>query len=430
MKKIGILFMAALLVTLMMTSLVSCQKEAEKSTKTPSAEVKETPKVATATKGSYKDGIYFAVEDSFASSGWKYAVTIEVKNGSIVNADWNGVNISSGAPKKSVDQAGKYNMVKFGKAQAEWYEQATRAEQYLVKTQDPTAISYKDAEGHTDDISGVSIHVTEFFNLAQKALSQEPVGRGKYADGAYYMLDKEFASSGWKEYVSLTVINGYIVGVNWSAINRTGDDKKLFDAAGKYGMQAKGGAQAEWSVQATAAENYLIKTQDPSAITYTDNEGHTDAISGVSIHVNSLFNLVDEALKAGPQAIGPYTDGGYYAIQDSFGSSGWKEYVSLFVENGKIISAYWSALNEAGDDKKAYDMAGKYGMKTKAGAQAEWYEQAAKVEQHLLATQDVSAISFIDDEGHTDDIAGVSVHVNSFYELAAQALKNGVVAYK
>ncbi len=46
-----------------------------------------------------------------------------------------------------------------------------------------------------------------------------------YADGAYYMLDDEFASSGWKEYVALTVINGNIVGVNWSAINRTGDDK-------------------------------------------------------------------------------------------------------------------------------------------------------------------------------------------------------------
>ena len=49
-----------------------------------------------------------------------------------------------------------------------------------------------------------------------------------------------------------------------------------------------------------------------------------------------------------------------------------------------------------------------------------WYEQANKVEQHLLKTQDVSAISYNDDEGHTDDISGVSIHVDSFYNLAAK----------
>lgn len=429
MKKISILFMMGLLVTLMMVSLVSCQKKAESPVKaTDAAVVKETPKASVA-KGSYTDGIYFAVEDSFSSSGWKYAVTVVVENSTIVEADWNGVNVSAGATKKDVDKAGKYNMVKFGAAQAEWYEQAQKAEQHLLETQDPTAINYTDNEGHTDDIAGVSIHVVEFFDLAEKALAQGPVGRGMYADGAYYMLDDKFASSGWKEYVALTVINGNIVGANWSAINKTGDDKKLYDAAGKYNMVKFGGAQAEWSVQAAKAEQYLMDLQDPSLVEYKDDEGHTDAVGGVSIHVDGLFNLAAKALEAGPRNLGPYTDGGYYAIQDSF-NNGWKEYVSLFVENGTIVSAYWSALNEKGDDKKVFDMDGKYNMVAYGGAQAEWYQQAAKVEQHLLNTQDVSAISYKDNEGHTDDIAGVSVHVDSFYELAAKALKNGVVSYK
>ncbi|MBK5201179.1 MAG: FMN-binding protein, partial [Spirochaetaceae bacterium] len=386
----------------------------------------EAPKAVVVKDGSYEDGIYFATEDSFASNGWKYVVTLAVENGKITKADWNGVNVSAGPSKKAVDKAGKYNMKKLGGALADWSEEAAKVEQYLIKTQDPSVISYKDDKGHTDDIAGVSIHVVEFFELAQKALANSPVGKGMYEDGAYFMADSEFPDSGWKNYVALTVINGNIVGANWSAIDTMGEDKKLFDAAGKYNMVKFGGAQAEWSEQATKAEQYLIDIQDPSLVKYIDEEGHTDAISGVSIHISGFMALVNAALKAGPVVLGPYTDGGYYATQDAF-DNGWKEYVSLFVKNGNIVNVYWSALNKEGEDKKAFDMAGNYNMVKFGGAQAEWYEQAALVEQHLLKTQDVSAISYKDDAGHTDDISGASIHVSGFYELVAKALNNGVV---
>jgi major membrane immunogen (membrane-anchored lipoprotein) len=424
MKKNKVLYMASL-VALMVVSLVSCQKKTE----TPAAAAtvtKEAPKTVATTEASYEDGIYFAVEDEFASNGWKFTVTLTVEDGKIAKADWNSVNVNAGADKKTYDMAGKYNMVKFGGAQADWYEQAEKVEQYLIETQDPSVISYKDDNGHTDDIAGVSVHVVEFFDLAQEALDNGPVGRGKYEDGAYFMADSEFPSSGWKDYVSLTVINGNIVGVNWSAIDKIGEDKKLYDAAGKYNMVEFGGAQANWSEQAAKAEQYLIDTQDPTAISYKDDEGHTDDIAGVSVHVNGLFALADAALKAGPVEIGPYTDGGYYASYDEF-DNGWKEFVSLFVSNGNIVDVYWSAVNEAGDDKKAYDMAGNYNMVEFGGAQADWYKQAAIAEQHLIDTQDVTAITYKDDSGHTDDIAGVSVHVNGLYELAAKALENGAI---
>jgi hypothetical protein len=64
--------------------------------------------------------------------------------------------------------------------QAEWYQQAEKAEAHLLKTQDPAAISYKDSEGHTDDIAGVSVHVMHSSNLLQGSCSR-PVGRGPYA---------------------------------------------------------------------------------------------------------------------------------------------------------------------------------------------------------------------------------------------------------
>jgi len=435
MKKRNVAFLV-LAIALALFVVSGCAKKAEPvaqapvAAPAPAAAPAPVPAPAPATVSStYADGVYFAMDEAFGSSGWKYGVTIVVKGGKITDVDWNGLNVNAGFDKKTIDMAGKYNMVKFGGAQAEWYQQAEKAEAHLIKTQDPTKITYKDAAGHTDDIAGVSIHVVEMFSLAEKALAAGPVGVGSYKDGAYFAMADEYPSSGWKEYVSLTVMNGRIAAVNWSAVNKNGDDKKSYDKAGKYNMVKFGGAQAEWYQQAEKAEAHLIKIQDPKKITYKDDQGHTDDFAGASIHVDTLFNLAQEALAAGPVELGPYTDGGYYASEDAFGSSGWKGFVSLLVKDGNIVNVYWSAVNEAGDDKKAFDMAGNYNMVKFGGAQAEWYQQAAAVESHLLVTQDPKKISYKDANGHTDDIAGATIHVNDFYALVEKALAAGAKKY-
>jgi len=245
----------------------------------------------------YEDGIYFAQGEKFdEESGWKSVVTIEVKDGKIVSADWNGAHKNGGADKKTQSVSGNYGMVQYGKAQAEWHEQAKKAEAYLIEKQDPTDIKYSD-EGKTDAISGVSIHVSEFFKLAEKALANGVVEKGTYKDGAYHAEQANFADNGWKETVDITVINGNIVAANWNAVHKDGgDDKKTQSVSGAYGMVAKAKAQSEWHEQAAKAEAFLLEKQDPTAMEYSDNEGHTDAITGVSIHVNSFFQLAEEAL--------------------------------------------------------------------------------------------------------------------------------------
>ncbi|MGE4453620.1 MAG: hypothetical protein AB7D92_03730 [Sphaerochaeta sp.] len=401
----------------------SAVQKAEATVSTPE------PAPSVAQEKSYADGIYFAAADSFASSGWKETVTITVEGGKIIEADWNAVNTNAGADKKTYDKAGKYNMVKFGSAQAEWYEQAEKAEAFLLETQDPAAITYTDNEGHTDAIAGVSVHVDAFFDLASEALEAGPVGRGPYEDGAYFAIADSYPSSGWKEYVSLTVLNGRIAAVNWSAVNRAGDDKKPYDIAGNYNMAKFGSAQAEWYEQAAKAEAYLLETQDLDGITYKDDDGHTDDIAGVSIHVDALYNLAKEALEAGPSAIGPFSDGTYYASEDAFSSSGWKGYVSLLVNNGNIEDVYWSAVDKDGRDKKQVAADGGYGMIKTSGIGKEWHEQAAAVEAYLLSTQDPKQITYKDENGHTDDISGATIHVNDFYALVEKALASGPKKY-
>ena len=138
----------------------------------------KTPEVSVENLGvsveDLEDGIYEAQEDEFDSnSGWKYMVTLEVKDGKIVDAVWNGVHKDGGDDKVTQSINGDYGMVEHGKAIAEWHEQAALVEDYLLEVQDPTDIEYSNDEGSTDAIAGATIHVKEFFDLAVKALKSQ-----------------------------------------------------------------------------------------------------------------------------------------------------------------------------------------------------------------------------------------------------------------
>ncbi|MCJ8011890.1 FMN-binding protein [Paenibacillus sp. KQZ6P-2] len=292
-KRWSILLTGALMAGL----LAGCgsDKEASTTTTDPAPAATDTKDTAQtpAESGSYKDGKYFAEGSMDEKSGWQPYVTLTVEGGKITQADWNYVSAKGGPDKKTLDKAGKYGM-KAGGGSSEWYEQAEKAEQYLIEKQDPAAIAVKD-DGKTDAISGVSIHVKDFTSLAEQALAAGPATSGAYKDGSYHAegdaFDKE---TGWKSTVDITVANGNIIYAYFSGVNDKGEDKQTVSKEGKYGMKA-GGAQAEWHEEAIKAQDYLIEKQDPAAITLKD-DGTTDAISGVTIHIKDYVTLAQKAL--------------------------------------------------------------------------------------------------------------------------------------
>lgn len=242
-----------------------------------------------------KNGVYFAQDEAFGKTGWKEQVIIEVNNGKIVRAVWNGVsNIAGAIDKKSYAASGKYGMIKASSIKAEWDAQAKAVEEYLVKTQDINFSKIK-ADGKTDAITGATFTVSEFFTLAKKALAAAPVSKGVYKDGWYYAEQPNFDKSGWKDYVVVTVVNGSIVNVVWSGIPKDPAKKsKLVEAQlGSYKMNAK---QGEWNVQSERLCQAIVKAGDPAKIALNAN-GKTDAVSGVSITANAV-TLAIEALKA------------------------------------------------------------------------------------------------------------------------------------
>jgi major membrane immunogen (membrane-anchored lipoprotein) len=122
-------------------------------------------------KGIYKDGTYTAEAKDFdAKSGWKSTISITVTDGYIATVDWNGLNKKGGDDKKTVSKAGNYGMKANGGSLAEWHEEAALVEKFLIEKQDVAAITLK-GDGKTDAISGATIAVSDFVELATQALA-------------------------------------------------------------------------------------------------------------------------------------------------------------------------------------------------------------------------------------------------------------------
>ncbi|WP_438493214.1 FMN-binding protein [Paenibacillus sp. IHBB 3054] len=299
MKKASVILSSALVLG---TLLAGCGNNKDANNAAPTNAPVETTAPATNSgsntagteTGKYKDGTYFGTIEADAETGWQTYALLTVEGGKITKADWNAFNVkNAGDLKKKVSEDGKYGLVEKGGAQSEWHEQAVKAEAYLIEKQDPAAITV-DAEGHTDAISGVSVHVNDFVAAAQAALAAGPAEAGAYKDGGYHAEGEMDKESGWKSTVDLTVANGNVVAVKFSGLNAAGDDKKQFSVDGKYGMKA-GGASAEWHEEIALAEKYFLENK--GAAPTLDAEGKTDAISGVSIHVGEYFTLAEKALE-------------------------------------------------------------------------------------------------------------------------------------
>jgi major membrane immunogen (membrane-anchored lipoprotein) len=244
-----------------------------------------------------KDGVYFAQESGFGSSGWREEVVVTVAGGKIASVVWNGTSNLGLADKKTVAAAGKYGMKKASKLGLEWDQEAANVEAWLVKSQD-IGFSKFNAKGETDAISGASLTVKNFFELVNKALASAPVAKGIYTkDGWYFAEQTGFdPQSGWKDNVLVTVVNGSVVDVLWNGVYKDKTKKsKLVEAlAGRYGM-GKVAKKGEWNLQAAATEEAILKAQDPSKIAMR-KDGTSDAVSGASIHLTAV-GLAAEALK-------------------------------------------------------------------------------------------------------------------------------------
>jgi len=421
-----------LVMALVLSGVVACSPAEEPEEPAEEQEEPAEEQEEPAEKVDYEDGIYYAEQDEFGGTGWKYHVILTVEDGKFVDAQWKGTNRVPQTNKYDQSVNGDYGMVEYGDASAPWFEQADATIDYFLENQSVEVSEdfYTSEDGHTDAIAGVTIHVVEFFELAEKAVANGPVPEGDYTDGYPMAAAEVTEDDDWQSMIQLTVVNGTIVSANVNAVateeNEEGEieDKDLLKE--EYGMVEKSDAELEWYEQAELVEEYIVENQD---LDIPLEDGYTDAIAGVSIHVDTMVELFNEAV-GGSSSSGELEDGIYYAEQDEFGGTGWKYHVILTVEDGKFVDAQWKGTNRVPQTNK-YDQSvnGDYGMVEYGDASAPWFEQADATIDYFLENQsvEVSEDFYTDEEGHTDAIAGVSVHVVEFFELAEKAVANGPV---
>ncbi len=264
----------------------------------------------------YKDGVYYAIGEP--SNDWRDFVVVTVEKGKIADAYWGGVNTVPQGDKFVLSQNGGYDMVAYGGAKSQWYEQAKACEDWLIKNQDPAKFDslYSDAEGRTaalttDTGASVSIHVKGFFTLVAQALASEPVPADQYGETRVVTAMGEPSEQGWKDLAEFIVVNGTIVAANYDALytkeyvaegenanaqyfkvdgdTATAQSKDQLKEA--YGMTAAGSA-LEWYQQAQLLEEYIVKNQTIFAV---NADGYADGIAGVSVHAIGFYTLFNQA---------------------------------------------------------------------------------------------------------------------------------------
>jgi len=250
------------------------------------------------------------------------------------------------------------------------------------------------------------------------------VDLSKTKDGVYFAEGSNYSGTGWKEQVIVEVSKGKLVKVTWNGVSNIAGaaDKKSYAAAGKYGMGKVSKIKAEWDVQAKAAEDFLLKTQDVN-FAKVGADGKTDAITGATMTVSEFFNLVKKALASTPVVKGSYKDGWYYAEQKDFDkSSGWKDTALVTVVNGSIVDLVWNGIYKDNTKKSKIleAVGGRYGM-GKVAKKGEWNVQANAVEAAIIKAGDPSKIA-VKADGSSDAVSGASIHL-TLVALAIDALK-------
>lgn len=246
---------------------------------------------------------------------------------------------------------------------------------------------------------------------------EDPLDGAVFADGSYEAKAEAPDDNGFTEQVTMTVKNGKITEMNWDSISEDGTKKSDLAKNGEYVMTEDG---LNWAEQSQALTDAVIENQSLGFLTM-DEQTKTDAVAGVSISVGSFENLARQCMEeaAGISTAMTLTDGTYEAKAAAADDNGFTEQVTMTVENGKITAMNWDSISEDGTKKSDLAKNGEYVM-TEDGPN--WAEQSQALTDAVIEHQSLDFLT-MDEQTKTDAVAGVSISVGSFADLAQQCIR-------
>ncbi len=344
------------------------------------------------TEANGNDGTFTVKSTEEDAENYGY-VTVTVEDGKITNVVWD--EITGGASKAELSANGQYVMKPI------WKTQSESLGAYVVENQ--TTAGMANEKGYTDVVSGVSINIAGFVDLANQALAKAS-GSVSLKDGIY-TAQTEATESGDYNYSTVTIKDGKITNVVWDEITG-GASKAELSANGQYVMKPV------WKTQSESLGAYVVENQTTEGI--MNENGYTDVVSGVSIYVGGFVDLTNQAIE---QAIG--TDksisgaDGTYTAQTEANENGDYSYSTVTIENGKITNVVWDEIT-GGASKRELSANGQYVMKPI------WKTQSESLGAYVVENQTTEGI--MNEKGYTDVVSGVSINVAGFVDLTNQAI--------
>ena len=215
-----------------------------------------------------------------------------------------------------------------------------------------------------------------------------------------------------------------------TALEITGASAKIKEARqnadGTYTvLVSEEGYVGEMLIEATySADGQTLVSYDVTSSMETENigtkvdeEAYKATLAGVKLPVTTagldISGILGIEKETASGAENVTLKDGVYTAQGTPDDKGNYGFVTVTVENGKIVSAVWDEMY-GGESKAQLSAEGKYVMKPV------WKTQAESLGAYVVENQSTAGI--MNETGYTDAVSGVSIYVGGFVGLADQAI--------
>ena len=244
-------------------------------------------------------------------------------------------------------------------------------------------------------------------NATQETTDVKVIAGEQMQDGTYSLTEKELDDHGWKASMSITVKDGKITESDYNYENGEGQLKSE-DEGYQEAMKDKTGVGPEEFIP--QLNEALIKQQDAQKI---------DVVTGATHSSEGFLNYAQQLIQAAQKgdttpieidAQAGLTDGEYSLEEKNIGSTGWKAFLNITVQDGKIVESDYNYLN-ADNQLKTDDEGYQEKMTEKAGTGPQDYVPA--LNNALVEKQNA---------GEVDIVTGATHSAHTFKLYAAQLI--------